>query len=323
MFKRILFATDFSAHAEVAKQVAICLAQGGDKQLWALTVLEPVEEPLAMASEPAEVSPRKWERLQAREERRLERDKERRLAKDVAEIEAAGVTVTKLVREGDPDKEIIAATREMKADLIVMGSHSRRNLWDVVLGSTTAKVAKAAPCPVLITSHRPPHRGPATPKRFLFATDFSAHAEMAEKVAFSLARERGEQHHLWVLTVIEPSEELPVASEFVGYVPESTATELERELHAEEEAKVNQQLKPIIAAAQEAGLKPETLIRHGHPAKEIVKAAIDLEADMIIVGSHSRRHIWEMLLGTTTEGVAKLATCPVLVVSDVPENELK
>jgi len=323
MFKRILFATDFSAHAEAAKQVAICLAQRDDKQLWALTVLEPVDEPLSMSSEPPEVAAKKWESVVRKVEQAMERKEERRLSRDVAEIEAAGVTVTKLVREGDPDKEIVAAAKEIGADLIVMGSHSQRNLWDVVLGSTTAKVAKAAPCPVLITSHQPPHRGPMAPKRFLLATDFSAHAKMAEKVALSMAREHGEQHHLWVLAVIEPSEELPVGAGFVGYVSDSAATELERELHAEEETEVNQKLKPIIDAAQEAGLKAQALIRHGNPAKEIVKAAIDIEADMIIVGSHSQRHIWEVLLGNTAEGIAKMAPCPVMIVSHVPENVLK
>lgn len=318
MFKRILFATDFSAHAKVAGQVATCLAQADDKQLWALTVLEPLDEPLPMSSEPPEIAAQKWESVVGEVEQAMERQEERRLSRDVAEIEAAGVTVTKLVHEGDPDKEIIVAAKDIAADLIVMGSHSRRHLWDVLLGSVTAKVAKAAPCPVLIVSHRPPHRGPVAPKRFLFATDFSPRAETAGKVALSLARERAEQGRLWALTVIEPAAELPATTEFTDYVPLSTTVELEQELYAEEEAKVARQFEPFIAAAQETGLKVETLLRHGHPAKEIVKTAIDLEADMIILGSHSRRHIWEVLLGNTAEGVGKLAPCPVLVVSHLP-----
>lgn len=47
MFGRILLAYDFSPHAEVAKQIAQVLAQGEDKELWALNVIEPLEEPLA------------------------------------------------------------------------------------------------------------------------------------------------------------------------------------------------------------------------------------------------------------------------------------
>ncbi len=57
MFKRNLWATDFSPHAEITKKVAVDLAKGGeDKHLWALTVLEPVEDSLWSAEEPAGVS---------------------------------------------------------------------------------------------------------------------------------------------------------------------------------------------------------------------------------------------------------------------------
>jgi len=63
MFTHILFATDFSPHAEVAKKVAISLAKGDGKRLWALTVLEPVEEPLTRWNGKKSVAlPRTWPR---------------------------------------------------------------------------------------------------------------------------------------------------------------------------------------------------------------------------------------------------------------------
>ena len=90
----------------------------------------------------------------------LEQMQVRRLAQDVADIEVAGIHVTQLVREGDPDKEIVAAAKEiakaaldMDADLIVMGSHSRRNLWDALLGNTAEKLSKYAACLVLIVTN--------------------------------------------------------------------------------------------------------------------------------------------------------------------------
>lgn len=314
MFKRILFATDFSPHAEVAKQVAICLAQVNGKRLWALTVLEPLEEPLSTANEPPLASPGAWNHILTEEERQLEQEKLDLLAHDVAEIEAAGITVTDMVREGDPDKEIVAAAKEINADLIIVGSHSRRNLWDVVLGSIAQKVAQEAPCPVLIVSHRPPHRGAETRKHFLLATDFSSHAEVAEKIAISLAMERGEDKHLWVLTVIEPGAEIPMPPGFVANAPDQAATELAAEPRSDVEAKVNQRLDVIVADAQAQGVKAEKLIRHGHPAKEVCKAAVDIEADMIILGSHSRQSIRDKLMGNTPAAITKRASCPVLVI---------
>jgi len=142
----------FPPHAEVAKQMGINLTKGDGKRLWALTVLEPVEEPLTAAAEPPEVPVGEWEALLEEEKQELEREEMRRLAQDVAEIEAAGVAVTKLVREGDPDREIVAAAKEIGADLIVMGSHSQRNIWDVFMGNTAENIARHASCPVLIVS---------------------------------------------------------------------------------------------------------------------------------------------------------------------------
>ena len=293
MFEHILFATDFSPHAEVAKKVAIELARRDGKRLWVLTVLEPIEEPLTLADEPPVVQPEKWERVLEKEEETLEREEERRLAQDVAEITAAGVTVTRMVREGDPDKEIVAAARELGADLVIMGSHSRRSIWDVVLGNTAEKVAKSAPCPVLIVSHQPPHTNEAM-QRILLATDFSPHSDVVQKVAVSLAK--GEGQTLGVLTVLDPGEV---------------------------EAAANQDAEWVIASAQIYGVQTQKLIRHGRPAEEIVQAARDMRADVIVMGSHGQRSIWEVLLGGTAEGVAKSAPCPVLIVSHrlSPESE--
>lgn len=157
MFQRILFATDFSPHAHVAAQMVQQLAKGEGKQVWALTVIDPEAEPLTLADEPPGISPDAWEAEIEREETAVHQAEARQLAQTASELESAGVAISQLLREGDPAKEIIAAAREVDADLIVIGSHSHRNLWDVLMGSTAERVAKTAPCPVLVVSHQPKH----------------------------------------------------------------------------------------------------------------------------------------------------------------------
>ncbi|HEX3853407.1 MAG TPA: universal stress protein [Polyangiaceae bacterium] len=49
------------------------------------------------------------------------------------------------------------------------------------------------------------------------------------------------------------------------------------------------------------------------PAQEIAQIAADLEADLIVVGTHGRRGISRLLLGSVAEAVVRLAQCPVLV----------
>jgi nucleotide-binding universal stress UspA family protein len=55
-------------------------------------------------------------------------------------------------------------------------------------------------------------------------------------------------------------------------------------------------------------------VQIGSPITEIVKAAKDWPADLIVIGSHGRGGIRRALLGSVAEGVMRQAPCPVLVV---------
>lgn len=50
------------------------------------------------------------------------------------------------------------------------------------------------------------------------------------------------------------------------------------------------------------------------PAEEIAQLAADLEADLVVVGTHGRRGISRLLLGSVAEAVVRLSPCPVFVV---------
>jgi nucleotide-binding universal stress UspA family protein len=52
----------------------------------------------------------------------------------------------------------------------------------------------------------------------------------------------------------------------------------------------------------------------GKPYMEIVKAAADLDVDLIVLGSHGRSGISHLLLGSVAEKVVRLAPCPVFTV---------
>lgn len=316
MFKRILFATDFSPHAETAKRIAMHLAQADDKQLWALTVLEPLREPLNEADEPPLASANTWEQELQQEEAGLQREEERLLKQDVKEMLASGVTVHMLVREGNPDTEILAAAREVEADLIVIGAHSDRNIWDVEMGNTAASVARHAPCPVLVVSHFAPHPR-LSHERILLAADFSHHADQAFKVARALAKRT--EGHLWLVSVLEPGEELRMLPGFAVEGAGKAAHALPNESRADVEARVRQKLETLAEEAREAGVETDVLTLHGHAAKEIRKAAVDIEADLIVMGSHSRYSVWDKLLGNTALNVAQHASCPVLLLHAAPQ----
>lgn len=54
-------------------------------------------------------------------------------------------------------------------------------------------------------------------------------------------------------------------------------------------------------------------LRLAAPAEEVAQLAADVEADLVVVGSHGRRGIERLVLGSVAEGVVRLAPCPVLV----------
>lgn len=54
----------------------------------------------------------------------------------------------------------------------------------------------------------------------------------------------------------------------------------------------------------------------GNPAQEILQMAARIEADVIFIGSHGRRGIERLLLGSVAERVVRSASCPVVVIRD-------
>ncbi len=61
-----------------------------------------------------------------------------------------------------------------------------------------------------------------------------------------------------------------------------------------------------------------TVQRLGDPAAEVLTLIRTLKPAYVIIGSHGHRALYDLLMGSTTQGVLRRATCPVLVVPDVP-----
>ena len=62
----------------------------------------------------------------------------------------------------------------------------------------------------------------------------------------------------------------------------------------------------------------------GNPAHAIAQLASDIAADIIVVGTHNRRGVERLLLGSVAEGTVRYAHCPVLVIpAEQPHDEVK
>ena len=70
----------------------------------------------------------------------------------VAPLQSFGVEITLILRTGNPRDVIVQVATNLKADLLILGSHSKRGLMDIALGGTAQQVGKTAPCPVVLVS---------------------------------------------------------------------------------------------------------------------------------------------------------------------------
>ncbi len=56
------------------------------------------------------------------------------------------------------------------------------------------------------------------------------------------------------------------------------------------------------------------VVRHGHPAKEILNVAHELQVDLIAMGTHGRGAVGKLLYGSVATAVHRNAECPVLAI---------
>src|SRR5690606_25354113 len=83
------------------------------------------------------------------------------LAEVVRKHEGSGVPLRGLVAEGETWRALLATAEDVKAGLIVMGTHGRRGLPRALLGSVAEKVVRMASCPVLTVQGSPHAKEPA------------------------------------------------------------------------------------------------------------------------------------------------------------------
>ena len=141
---RILAPTDFSSGAETALRWAVTLNTVFDAELIVLHVIDlDALAYLDLGGDPAlggtsqPVSAGILERLRA--------DAEHALARFTESFPG----IHSMLREGSPREAILQVADELRADLIVMGTHGRKGVSRVLLGSVAEKVVRTAPCPVL------------------------------------------------------------------------------------------------------------------------------------------------------------------------------
>ncbi len=287
--KKILVPTDFSPHSRAATERALLFAEAADYEVLLLHSLHlpPVAVDYAF-------SEAVWTELRASERSELENFRKH--------FEGRGATVRTAFVEGDPSEAIRSAARASDVELIVMGSHGRRGLDRLVLGSVAERSVHGAPVPVMIV--REDEAQAATRIRsILFATDFSEDAELAEKTVAAWARRLGAEvevfHAIRETAVLFAPYAVPGSSDFEGEMREAASARIEGS----------------IERFREAGVSAKSKLVYGLASDEIIRRAESTGAQLVALGARGYSALRRFLLGSVAQRVLRHAPCSVLVAS--------
>lgn len=201
--------------------------------------------------------------------------------------QAAGVTVQTRARRGpEPYREIVDEARERGSDLIIIRRRGKRGLLaNLLVGEMVRNVVAHAPCSVLVT----PQGASMWSRRVLAALDPLTSDLTPVSAAAAIAAQC----------------ELPLSLLCV------TGAAVDA-VHAAEQA-----LQRAASAARAFGVAADSLLqRSGRPHEQIIAAAQQTGADLLVIGRHGDDVVSRAWLGGVAQKVIGLAEMPVLVCVD-------
>lgn len=206
---------------------------------------------------------------------------------------------TLYVDRGFPVESIAARAKEIGADLVVVGTHDRGPVKRFLLGSVAQKVLRDAHCPVLLARPAP------ADGTVLAACQLDELTPDVVRWAAELAD--GDRLVLLHTEQLGVSDVAMVASAlFSGTVPPTHTKETIDSILAMAKGALEAQLAEISQPG-------EVEVVEGHAASLIVARAKALGASLIVLGSHGKKGLTRLALGSVAEAVARDATTSVLV----------
>ena len=298
--KSVLIATDFSEASDKAARHALAIARHYGAKLYLVHVVSSLgftlvgPDAVNLATE-----------IVSRDARELEN----RLVQTGA---LSGLSHEVVVRQGNVWDELDKVIDQEQIELVVIGTHARRGLGKLLLGSVAEHIFRHAGCLVLTVGPGSLQDSPVGSGRairpFLFATDFSEPSLRALPYAISAANHFGTQ--LVLLNVVShlamPDDLLlPTADDVMQFREKARLSSLSR-------------LEQLVSQQPKLAVTPELVVEIGTPAEKILQVANALKSDAIILGLHRKTRIGAAshMPWATAYEVACDACCSVLTVRD-------
>jgi len=288
MFRNILVATDFSDSSRAAARAGLSLAKKCLARIQFLHVVSYLEEVYNFSR--FGIPDQEWQSTI------------RKTLEDFFPAELYPNSERYLVTGHSTADEILKFARTHQSDLIVIGSRGRSAITKMLLGSVTHQMSRLSEIPLLIVRDAQHSKSRYQGERVLVPTDFSDAAMKALDLGLKFANFLKADLHL--VHVVD----LPAMQEFQRNYPVQKTVPESCELNTDSV------LQQMLANQQVIGtVKVATL--SGEPVAEIIKYAHDNQIDFIVMGTHGRKGMERVLLGSVTAGVAAKGKVPIMTVS--------
>ncbi len=303
--EKVLAPIDFSEHSRDAFRVASSLKREFGAQVSLLHVFD-ISQLLGLG----------WslygESLEGEVLARMQSDAAAALDKFLGDIGVHDEEIKLITARGKPFVEIIRAAREEDVDMIVMGTHGRKGLELLFMGSNAEKVVRKAPCSVMTVRHNEDNPvEPFPPKKIMVPTDFSLTSERAMATASTLA---AQYECKMILLHVLSDLRMEDALHWIDY---TSTTKSQEEIEAEIRNRAFRELDAFIEKFP-GDIKVEPMVVEERPADGIVHIAESENVSLIVMGTHGRTGISHLLMGSTAEKVVRSSECAVLTIK--PKN---
>jgi nucleotide-binding universal stress UspA family protein len=211
-------------------------------------------------------------------------------------VDRPGLAATWEVGFGRPANTILDVADRFDPDLLVVGGRGLGPLTSALLGSVSEELVDHAPCPILVA------RGTDL-RRVVLAEDGSPDAQAASTLLLRWPVFRASE-----IRVVSVSE-VPVQPELATEPAASAGQRVAQEVLAT----TVELARTTAERLSRAGLHAETSVRQGDPAAEILAAAGDWPADLIIIGTRGQTGLTRLLHGSVARKLLEHARCSVLV----------
>ncbi|GAB4194301.1 MAG: universal stress protein [Wenzhouxiangellaceae bacterium] len=285
--KTVLITTDFSQRSTIAIQRGAALAKAQD---WSLTLAHAVD-----SDQPTQLA----DTLQQQASALLE-------SQATALQDEYAIRVNHAVLRGDPAEEIATAAERLDVALIIIGSQRRNLLRNTFVGTTAERIIRLSPKPVLVARSIAEHY-----RKPVIALDLSENETSPLSAALEL-----ELFDSDAATVVFAFE----ANQFhLLRRAGSTRDELDNYLRTEKQ-RYQPKAEQIVTQHDMKAAQAVLVATQYNIADTILETAASHAADLLVVGSHRKRALQRLTLGSVSDVVLRQAGIDVLVVPPDPAD---